>query len=163
MKKTLLLFSLLLAICASAWAGNDGITIMLRSGQKVSFTFNEKPVLSVSDTSLSLSASGVPQISYPYADVRCILFDEADVPSGIAAVPVSEKPNVKFCFSSTFLTATGLVANERVHVYSAEGRLLLRLKAQPDGCLQLPMASFRQGINIVRATQSGISYKLYKR
>lgn len=59
MKKTFTMLLALFAFSLSVFAGNPGVTFQLRSGQKVSFSFAEKPVIALSDANLSVSVGGV--------------------------------------------------------------------------------------------------------
>ena len=162
MKKT---FSLLLALFAfslSVFAGNPGVTFLLRSGQKVSFSFAEKPVVALSDANLSVSVGGVERVSYAYADVqRMVVVD--DVVSAIDNVLANDKSqHIVFSVSANALNVSGLAVGERFSLNAIDGKLMLSEKADADGKAAMNLSSLQQGIYVVR-TQSGISYKLFKK
>lgn len=75
MKKTFTMLLALFAFSLSMFAGNPGVTFLLRSGKKVSFTFAEKPVIALSDANLSVSVRGVERVSYAYADVQRVVVE----------------------------------------------------------------------------------------
>ena len=162
MKKT---FSLLLALFAfslSVFAGNPGVTFLLRSGQKVSFSFAEKPVVALSDDYLSVSVRGVERVIYAYADVQCVVVVD-DVVSAIDNVVANDKSqHVVFAVSANALNVSGLAANESIALYATDGKLMLSEKANAEGKAAMNLSSLQQGIYVVR-TQSGISYKLFKK
>ena len=162
MKKT---FSLLLALFAfslSVFAGNPGVTFLLRSGQKVSFSFAEKPVVALSDANLSVSVGGVERVSYAYAEVQRVVVVD-DVVSAIDNVVANDKnQHVVFSFSANVLNVSGLAANESIALYATDGKLLLSEKANAEGKAAMNLSSLKQGIYVVR-TQSGISYKFFKK
>ena len=162
MKKT---FSLLLALFAfslSVFAGNPGVTFLLRSGQKVSFSFAEKPVVALSDDYLSVSVRGVERVSYAYADVQRVVVVD-DVVSAIDNVLANDKSqHVVFSLSANVLNVSGLAANESMALYATDGKLMLSEKANAEGKAAMNLSSLQQGIYVVR-TQSGISYKLFKK
>ena len=73
MKKPFTILLALFAFSLSMFAGNPGVTFLLRSGEKVSFSFAEKPVIALSDANLSVSVCGVERVSYAYADVQRVV------------------------------------------------------------------------------------------
>lgn len=162
MKKT---FSLLLALFAfslSVFAGNPGVTFLLRSGQKVSFSFAEKPVVALSDANLSVSVGGVERVSYAYADVQRVVVVD-DVVSAIDNVVANDKSqHIVFSFSANVLNVSGLAVGERFSLNAIDGKLMLSEKADADGKAAMNLSSLQQGIYVVR-TQSGISYKFFKK
>lgn len=162
MKKT---FSLLLALFAfslSVFAGNPGVTFLLRSGQKVSFSFAEKPVVALSDDYLSVSVRGVERVIYAYAEVQRVVVVD-DVVSAIDNVVANDKSqHVVFSFSANVLNVSGLAANESMALYATDGKLMLSEKANAEGKAAMNLSSLQQGIYVVR-TQSGISYKFFKK
>lgn len=162
MKKT---FSLLLALFAfslSVFAGNPGVTFLLRSGQKVSFSFAEKPVVALNDDYLSVSVGGVERVSYAYADVQRVVVVD-DVVSAIDNVVANDKSqHIVFSFSANVLNVSGLAVGERFSLYAIDGKLMLSEKADADGKAAISLSSLQQGIYVVRI-QSGISYKFFKK
>lgn len=162
MKKT---FSLLLALFAfslSVFAGSPGVTFLLRSGQEVSFSFAEKPVVALSDANLSVSVGGVERVSYAYADVQRVVVVD-DVVSAIDNVVANDKSqHIVFSFSANVLNVSGLAVGERFSLYAIDGKLMLSEKANAEGKSAMNLSSLQQGIYVVR-TQSGISYKFFKK
>lgn len=162
MKKT---FSLLLALFAfslSVFAGNPGVTFLLRSGQKVSFSFAEKPVVALSDANLSVSVGGVERVSYAYAEVQRVVVVD-DVVSAIDNVLANDKSqHIVFSVSANAFNVSGLAANESIALYATDGKLMLSEKANTEGKAAISLSSLQQGIYVVR-TQSGISYKFFKK
>lgn len=162
MKKTFTMFLALFAFSLSVFAGNPGVTFQLRSGQKVSFSFAEKPVIALSDANLSVSVGGVERVSYAYAEVQRVVVVD-DVVSAINNVVTNDKSqHVVFSFSASTLNVSGLAANESIALYATDGKLMLREKADAHGKAAMNLSSLQQGIYIGR-TQSGISYKLFKK
>lgn len=112
MKKTFTMLLALFAFSLSVFAGNPGVTFLLRSGQKVSFSFAEKPVVALSDANLSVSVGGVERVSYAYAEVQRVVVVD-DVVSAIDNVVANDKSqHVVFSFSANVLNVSGLAANE---------------------------------------------------
>lgn len=162
MKKTFTLLLALFAFSLSVFAGNPGVTFLLRSGQKVSFSFAEKPVVALSDANLSVSVGGVERVSYAYADVQRVVVVD-DVVSAIDNVVANDKgQHIVFSFSANVLNVSGLAVGERFSLYAIDGKLMLSEKANAEGKSAMNLSSLQQGIYVVR-TQSGISYKFFKK
>lgn len=162
MKKTFTMLLALFAFSLSVFAGNPGVTFLLRSGQKVSFSFAEKPVVALSDANLSVSVGGVERVSYAYADVQRVVVVD-DVVSAIDNVVANDKSqHIVFSFSANVLNVSGLAVGERFSLYAIDGKLMLGEKADADGKAAISLSSLQQGIYVVR-TQSGISYKFFKK
>ena len=162
MKKPFTMLLALFAFSLSVFAGNPGVTFLLRSGKKVSFSFAEKPVVALSDANLSVSVGGVEHVSYAYADVQRVVVVD-DVVSAIDNVVANDKSqHVVFSFSANVLNVSGLAVGERFSLYAIDGKLMLSENADADGKAAISLSSLQQGIYIVR-TQSGISYKLFKK
>lgn len=162
MKKTFTLLLALFAFSLSVYAGNPGVTFLLRSGQKVSFSFAEKPVVALSDANLSVSVGGVERVSYAYAEVQRVVVVD-DVVSAIDNVLANDKSqHIVFSVSANAFNVSGLAANESIALYATDGKLMLSEKANAEGKAAMNLSSLQQGIYVVR-TQSGISYKFFKK
>ena len=162
MKKFFTMLGALFAFSLSVFAGNPGVTFQLRNGKKVSFAFAEKPVIALSDANLSVSVRGVQRVSYAYADVQRVVV-ESDVVNAINdVVSDSKSQHVVFNLSAGTLAVEGLAANEQISIYAADGKLALGEKANAEGKAVVSLAGLQQGVYVVR-TQSGISYKLFKK
>lgn len=162
MRKFFTMLGALFAFSLSVFAGNPGITFQLRNGKKVSFAFAEKPVIALSDANLSVSVHGVERVSYAYADVQRVVV-ESDVVNAINDVATNGKSqHVVFNLSASTLAVEGLAANEQISIYAADGKLVLSQRANAEGKATVSLSSLQQGVYVVR-TQSGISYKLFKK
>ena len=162
MKKFFAMLGALFAFSLSVFAGNPGVTFQLRNGKKVSFAFAEKPVIALSDANLSVSVRGVQRVSYAYADVQRVVV-ESDVVNAINdVVSDSKSQHVVFNLSANLLEVSGLAAGEQLAMYATDGKLMLSEKANAEGKAAVSLAGLQQGVYVVR-TQSGISYKLFKK
>lgn len=156
----------LLAGPAVAWAaGSPGVTFVLKSGGKVSFAFTERPVVQTASDAVSVSVGGTERVSYPYADVARVVFEDVDA-TGISLPNQGgdDAPGIHtvFAFDGGSLVASGLKVGERVSVYSLQGGLAASLAAGSDGVAALQLSSLPQGVYVVR-TQGGVAYKFMNR
>ena len=162
MRKFFIMLGALLTFSLSVFAGNPGVTFLLRNGKKVSFAFAEKPVIALSDANLSVSVRGVQHVSYAYADVQRVVV-ESDVVNAINdVVSDSKSQHVVFTLSANLLEVSGLAAGEQLTMYATDGKLILSEKANAEGKAVVSLAGLQQGVYVVR-TQSDFSYKLFKK
>ena len=162
MKKSFTLLGAFFALSLSVFAGNPGITFLLHSGQKVSFSFTEKPVVSFKETNLAVSVSGTERVSYAYADVARIVMEDDVVSAVNNAVVDDNNPHVVFNLSANTLSVSGLPAGNQLSLYATDGKLQLSMQANAEGSAIVNLSALPQGVYVVR-TQSGISYKLFKK
>lgn len=162
MKKLFTMLGALFAFSLSMFAGNPGVTFLLRSGQKVSFAFAEKPVIALSDANLAVSVSGVERVRYAYADVQRVVVENDVVSAVNEVVSDSNHQHVVFTLSAGMLDVIGLAAGEQFAMYATDGKLVLSQKANAEGRASVSLASLQQGVYVVH-TQGGISYKLFKK
>lgn len=162
MKKILLLLGALFAFNLSVFASGPGVTFLLRSGQKVSFAFAEKPVVAFSNENLAVSVGGEQRVSYAYADVQRV-FVEDDVVSAVGDVVANAQlGHAIFTLLANTLSAIGLIAGDQLSLYAADGKLMLTAQANAEGSAKVSLSTLQQGVYVVR-TQSGINYKLFKK
>lgn len=162
MKKTFVMLLSLFAFSMTVLAEDAGITFLLRDGKKVSFTFAQKPVVALSETNMVVSVAGEKRVSYAYADVLRVMVD-AGTSTGVEdAVTKGTAQHAVFTLSANTLSASGLCTNERIALYGADGKLMVGGQADADGRITIGLSSLSAGVYVVR-TQSGISYKLFKK
>lgn len=166
MKSFFIMLWALLVFSLSMSAGNPGVTFLLRSGQKVSFAFIEKPVVALSEANLSVKVQDVERVNFAYADVqRVMVVDDVDddVVSGWHDIVTNgQSRHVIFSVYVNTLNVSGLAAQESLSFYAVDGKLVLSAKAVADGKAIVDLSVLQQGVYVVR-TQSGISYKFFKK
>lgn len=161
MKKAFAMLCLAFAFCSSVFAEGPGVTFLLRDGKKVSFAFAEKPVLALNESDLAIRVGGIQRVSYAYTDVQRVLIDN-DVVSEVDDAVVSKTQHAVFTLSDNSLSISGLTTNEQIAIYTSDGKLVINGQTDAEGKASITLSSLHQGIYVVR-TQSGISYKLFKK
>lgn len=162
MKKAFAMLCLAFAFCSSVFAEGPGVTFLLRDGKKVSFAFAEKPIVALSESDLAIRVGGIQRVSYAYADVQRVLIDDDVVSAVDDAVVGSKTQHTVFTLSDNTLSISGLTTNERIAIYTSDGKLVINGQTDAEGKASITLSSLQQGIYVVR-TQSGISYKLFKK
>ena len=143
----------------NAWAGEPGVKLLLRSGQQLSFSFKQKPVVKTTPQELTLSAEGKVWVSCPYADVLRMEMSD-DVETGIAPAIDTKRASVLVNISTDAIVISGLSVGETVTVCTIDGMATVRTEADTDGMVSVSRSALAHGIYII-TTGSGISYKLY--
>ena len=162
MKIKAFLLSLGIALSQQLLARNPGITLLLQSGQEVSFCFSQSPTFVVENEELIVKVANVPQASFSYSEVKNIQILE-NVNTGISTVySVADDARAVFSFANGIFKVTGLSKAEHVSFYSVGGQLILQEKGHDDGTLSVSLTSLPKGICIVRL-QSGVSYKFFNK
>lgn len=143
----------------NAWAGEPGVKLLLRSGQQLSFSFKQKPVVKTTPQELTLSAEGKVWVSCPYADVLRMEMSD-DVETGIAPAIDTKRASVLVNISTDAIVISGLSVGEAVTVCTIDGMATVRTAADTDGRVSVSRSALAHGIYII-TTGSGISYKFY--
>ena len=162
MKIKSFLLSLGIIVSQQMLAGNPGVSLLLKNGQKISFCFSKSPTFVVNNDELIVNEAGVPKASFSYSEVQNVQIEE-DVSTGIIAVPtIANSTHKVFQVLDGKIAVSGLSKAEHVSFYNASGQLLLQEKSQADGTLSGSCTSLPKGICIVRL-QGGVSYKFFNK
>lgn len=143
-------------------AGNPGITLLLQSGQEVSFCFSQFPTFVVENEELIVKVADASLASFSYSELKKIQILE-NVNTGISTDPsVVDDAHKVFSFADGMFKVAGLLKAEHVSFYSVGGQLILQEKGHDDGTLSVSLTSLPKGICVVRL-QSGVSYKFFNK
>lgn len=152
-----LLVAALLVVAPTALPADDGIALQLKSGEKVTFLFSDKPSLQTG-TRLTLS-SHTGTVSYDYAEVRSIRRVSGIVPSAISALE-GARPQLVFRITGNAIVVTGMAPNARLALYTVSGMLVGSATSDGRGSATLPLR--QKGVFVVKAT-GGISYTFVRK
>lgn len=162
MKIKSFLLSLGIVVSQQMLAGNPGVSLLLKNGQKISFCFSKSPTFVVNNDELIVNEAGVPKASFSYSEVQNVQIVE-DVNTGIIAVPaIANSTHKVFQILGGKIAVSGLSKAEHVSFYSVGGQLILQEKGHDDGTLSVSLTSLPKGICIV-LLQSGVSYKFFNK
>lgn len=155
------LLSALLAFASIGMSAEEvmpGITLCMRAGNKVSFTFSQRPQLSLKDTELVITTEEGGLVTYATDAVQRIVFED-EVVSAVHAATV--KGDVSFALKQNNVYASGLSVGERIDVVGIDGKLQQSVVATSDGVAVVSLSSLPTGVYVVR-TQGGVSFKFVK-
>ena len=157
----------LFALCSFGAQASEGpgVTVLLRSGNTVSFTFTQAPRVEFDGDNLVLVAAGSDALTYSFTEVQRMYFED-DVQTAVNEVVNSHKDGaqgkVVFSCQNGTLSAKGLAAGEAVTVYSLSGQKAAQAVAGTDGSLTIPVQQLAAGTYVVKS-QNGIGYKIIKK
>lgn len=157
MKKRLLFLSIAFVISLTAWS-DDGVCLLLRSGETVGFRFKEKPVI-VTGANIEIKTAETT-VSYNYSDVVRLYFDQV-VPSGITNLPSDDAAHVSFSITPSGISVKGLAQGVRVAVHTLDGKLVTSAIAPSSTAVEIGLPQEGHGIYLV-STSSGVSFKIAK-
>ena len=143
--RLLLILSLLSAL--SAYADEARVVIRQKSGGETVLQLDTNPVITFSGEDMVVTTS-LTSISFPLADVDS--YTASDGTTGIR--PVVSAPR----FADGRIIFSGLAAGSVVSVYTPDGRLISRQRADGSGRADISLASLPKGIYVVRAQDNSI-------
>lgn len=147
--------------CLGTFAAASGVTFLLKNGTKVTFAFSAKPAISVSSDGITVSAQDQDDVSYQFSDVQRFFF-EGNVETAVEGVKAETPATPVFSYVNGVVEARGLVAGERVSVYSIGGSKVNEAKADQMGHASVDVSHVPAGVYVV-STGSGVSFKLLKK
>ena len=141
----LLILSLLSAL--SAYADDASVVIKQKSGGETVLQLANNPVITFSGEDMVVTTD-LTSISIPLADVDSYTF--SDGTSGIK--PVKSAPQ----FADGHIILSGMAAGAEVSVYTPDGRLFSRQRADGSGRADISLASLPKGMYVVRTQDNSI-------
>ena len=145
---------LLLAFCCAGYAQNS-VTLYLKSGRSVSYTFQEKPVMTYSDNELVVSTQNV-RVQYALESIDKLCFE--DNPQ--TAVKNTIIPDVRFSVDADAVTVMGEKPGSEIYIYDLNGICVCKGKVGENGNSEISIRELSDGIYAVRT--SSLSFKITK-
>lgn len=128
------------------------LTIHQRDGQKFSYGFEEKPVVTFTDNALIIKSTKV-EVQYELAKVAKFTFDDVeDAVIGIKA----DDANASISLDEYTVCITGAKANITIHLLASDGKQLLSYKTNRDGSVTFSIAELPEGVYIVASESLNI-------
>ena len=155
MKRLLLYISLALAICP-AFSQNT-LVIHQKDGQKFSFGFDDKPVITYTDNDLVLKTAKT-EVQYPLASLSKFTF--VDIPTEVDAVAVDRK-SPEITLDDYMIRITGAKAETVVKVTGMDGKTLAAYKADSEGTVTFSIADLPEGVYII--SSDSLTCKILKK
>ncbi len=155
MKRFLFIFTLLFAIMQVT--AQNTLTIHLKDGQKCSFGFDEKPVVTFTDSEIVVTSSG--------AEVRCQMsaIDKVTFNDKATAVEQIKKDvqNASITLDEYIVYLTGAKPDITVRLVASDGKVLQSFTTDSEGSVEFSIADLPEGVYIVSA--QSINIKILKK
>ena len=123
------------------------LTIHQKDGQQFSFGFDDKPVITYTDTDLVLKTTKT-EVQYPLASVAKFTFTDVED----AVIPIKQDGNAaQLELDGYVVSITGAKADINVLVIGPDGKTLGTYKTDSDGSVTFSVADLPQGLYIINS------------
>ena len=143
---------LLLAVCCTGYAQNS-VTLYLKSGRSVSYTFQEKPVMSYSGNELLVSTQEV-QIQYALESISKLCFED----NSQTTVEEVINADVRFAVSADAITLTGEKPESDIYIYDMNVVCAGRNSTDAEGNAEISIRELKEGLYVVKTVS--LSFKI---
>lgn len=142
------LFTILLTVLLSVPLLSQNIlTIHQKDGQQFSFGFDDKPVISYTETDMVLKTTKT-EVQYPLASLAKFTFSDVED----AVIPVKQEGNaVQLELDNYTVSITGAKAGITVTVIGSDGKTLGTYKTDSNGSVTFSIADLPQGLYVINS------------
>jgi len=148
---------LLAAVAAAPLFSQNTLTIHQKDGQQFSFGFEDKPVVSFTDTDLIVKTTKT-ELTYALSSVSKFTFD--DIEDAVISIK-GDAAKAVITLDSYTVSITGAKADITVRLTSSDGKLLQSYKTTQDGSLTFSIAELPQGTYII--SSESLTCKILKK
>lgn len=133
------------------------LTIYQKDGQKFSFGFDDKPVITYTDTEMVLKTAKT-EVQYPLASLSKLSFTDVED----AVVPIKRDDNAaQLELDGYVVNISGSKADAKVSVVAPDGKTLGTYKTDSDGSVTFSIADLPQGLYII--SSENLTCKILKK
>lgn len=138
---------LLAAVAAAPLFSQNTLTIHQKDGQQFNFGFDDKPVITYTDTDLVLKTSKT-EVQYPLATLS--KFTLTDVEDAVISIK-QDGNKAQLELDSYTVSITGAKAGVTVSVIGPDGKTVGTYKTDSDGSVTFSIADLPQGLYIINS------------
>lgn len=150
------LIAFLTALPFGSFAQNT-LTVHQKNGQQFSFGFDEKPVVSFTDSFLVVKSTKM-EVQYELALVSKFTFDDVED----AVIGIKDDSGKSYITLDEYtICIIGMKANATVSLIASDGKLLQSCKADKDGSVTFSIAELPEGTYII--SSESLTCKIMKR
>lgn len=137
--------------------GQNTLTIHQKDGQQFSFGFDDKPVITYTDTDLVLKTTKT-EVQYPLASVAKFTFTDVED----AVIPIKQDSNAaQLELDGYVVSITGAKADINVLVIGPDGKTLGTYKTDSNGSVTFSIADLPLGLYII--SSENLTCKILKK
>lgn len=127
--------------------GQNTLTIHQKDGQQFSFGFDDKPVITYTETDLVLKTINT-EVQFPLASLAKFTFTDVED----AVISIKDDGNsAQLQLDNYVVSITGAKAGINVTVISSDGKTVGTYKTEADGCVTFSIADLPQGLYIINS------------
>lgn len=133
------------------------LTVHQKNGEQFSFGFEDKPVVTFTDTELIVTSTKT-ELRYELANVNKFTFD--DVEDAVINIK-SDASKASITLDEYAVSISGLEADAAIRLITSDGKLLQSYKADDDGAVTFSIAELPQGTYVI--TTESLNCKIIKK
>ena len=144
MKRLLFMLGALLLVVPVL--GQNTLTIHQKDGQQFSFGFDDKPVITYTDTDMVLKTTKT-EVQYPLSSLAKFTFTDLED----AVISIKDDKTAKLELDNYMVSITGAKAGVTVTVICSDGKTIGTYKTDRDGSVTFSIADLPQGLYIINS------------
>lgn len=148
---------MLAAVAAAPLFSQNTLTIHQKDGQQFSFGFEDKPVVSFTDSDLIVKSTKT-ELTYALSSVSKFTFD--DIEDAVISIN-DDAAKAVITLDSYTVSITGAKADIEVRLNSSDGKLLQSYKTTQNGSLTFSIAELPKGTYII--SSESLTCKILKK
>ena len=137
--------------------GQNFLTIQQKDGQEFSFGFEDKPVITYTDTDLVLETTKT-DVQYPLASLSKFTFTDLATEVNVICVDIQ---NPTIVMDDYEISITGAKAGINVSLIATDGKTIGTYKTDQDGSVSFSIADLSLGIYIIKS--ENLTFKVLKK
>ena len=148
---------MLVVVAAVPLFSQNTLTIHQKDGQQFSFGFEDKPVVSFTDSDLIVKSTKT-ELTYALSSVSKFTFD--DIEDAVISIN-DDAAKAVITLDSYTVSITGAKADIEVRLNSSDGKLLQSYKTDEDGDVTFSIADLPNGTYII--SSQSLTVKILKK
>lgn len=154
--KRLFLFNLLMLMAVTVM-GQNTLTVHQKDGQQFSFGFEDKPVVTFTDSELIVTSSKT-ELRYALAQVAKFTFD--DIEDAVISIKTDAAKAV-ITLDEYTVSISGAIPDATVSLIASDGMQIQSYKTNQDGTATFSIADLQEGTYII--TSKSLTVKILKK
>ena len=139
----ILLFTVLLSVPSFS---QNTLTIHHKDGQQFSFGFDDKPVITYTDTDMVLKTTKT-EVQYPLSSLAKFTFTDLED----AVISIKDDKAAQMELDNYVVSITGAKSGITVSVIGSDGKTLNSYKTDTDGSVTFSIAELPEGVYIIKS------------
>ncbi len=153
----------------TAFAQSNYVNLVLKSGETITFTLEEKPQFSYGATTVTWKTTAI-NVEYKMSDIDKVTFGkkeepvtdpEEEISTGVIELAKNKTDNAAINGRNGIIHFSGFKAGSKVEVFNISGKAIESYIIPQDGTLDINISSYPSGNYIFKANT--LTYKINKK